>query len=443
MKITWIDPLDLIRHELQQQTQEGHDVSSVRGRWERLQSTLSNKEELRRNALVLLDEMSEAVARHSGAELAPFHGRAPLRAFAAPPLSKPALSRDELLDRILGGWLGRAAGCLLGKPVEKHSRAVIRGLLDSNNTWPLSDYITAAGIPQALLQKYPWNRHHGRESLKENIVCMTEDDDMNYTMLNLHVLETFGPELTTENVAECWLSMLPVLSTFTAERVAYLNLLQGRRPPESAMFRNPYREWIGAQIRADLWGWVAAGHPALAAELAWRDARLSHLHNGIHGEMFFAAAIAAAFVYPDPQEIMAQGLQQIPEHSRFAEAIRFTLALPHQEKEWECAVDRLYEKFGHYHWVHAINNAALVVAALLYGACDYERSICNVVMAGWDTDSNGATVGSILGTMLGAKGLPEKWSAPLNNRMRSSLKGFDNSAFEDLAKRTLAQIVAL
>ena len=90
-----------------------------------------------------------------------------------------------------------------------------------------------------------------------------------------------------------------------------------------------------------------------------------------------------------------------------------------------------------YHWVHTINNAALVVAALLSSKGDYEKAICNVVMGGWDTDSNGATVGSIMGTMLGAKKLPSKWISPLNNKIRNSLKGLDNSLHSDLAKRTL------
>ena len=92
-----------------------------------------------------------------------------------------------------------------------------------------------------------------------------------------------------------------------------------------------------------------------------------------------------------------------------------------------------------YHWVHSINNAALVVAALISSKGNYEKAICNVVMGGWDTDSNGATVGSIIGTMLGASKLPVKWISPLNNRIRSSLKGFDNSLLSDLANRTTRQ----
>jgi ADP-ribosylglycohydrolase len=218
--------------------------------------------------------------------------------------------------------------------------------------------------------------------------------------------------------------------------VAYVNYLNGIQPPKTALVRNPYREWIGAQIRADFWGWVSPAQPFRAAEFAWRDASLSHVQNGMYGEIFFAAAIASSFKYDNVNSIVSEALSFIPSHSRFAEAIRFVLSIPIQEQSWDNTIDLLYQKFGMYHWVHTINNAALVVAALLSSKGDYERAICNVVMGGWDTDSNGATVGSIMGTMLGAKKLPSKWISPLNNKIRSSMKGFDNSLLSDLAKRT-------
>lgn len=438
MKISWLDPLEWVPQELRQQAEAGNEVEELQQRWEQLQAAIPDENDRRRAALALLDEMNRTTA---AADAASVSGALTEAVSPGSTLSRLTLSADEIGDRILGGWLGRAAGCLLGKPVEKHPRPVIRRLLESNGTWPLTDFITARGMPPELLQQYPWNRHYGRESLKENLDCMPEDDDMNYALLNLHVLETFGADFTTEQIAESWLSLLPVLTTFTAERVAYLNLLNGVRPPATATHRNPYREWIGAQIRADVWGWAAAGRPALAAQLAWRDGRLSHVNNGLYGEMFSAAAIAAAFTCTTPRAIIAQALQQIPATSRLAHAIAFAAELAQQEDDWEKVVDRLYEKFGHYHWVHTVNNAALVVAALLHGQGDYQRSICSVVMAGWDTDSNGATVGSILGTLLGASSLPQKWIGPLRNRLRSSMRGCDHSAFDDLARRTHAQIL--
>jgi ADP-ribosylglycohydrolase len=324
--------------------------------------------------------------------------------------------------------------------VEKISREGIRELLESNRTWPLQDYVTAIGIPDALKAKYPWNRHSGRESLRENIMCMPEDDDMNYPMLNLSVLERRGDTFETDDVAAAWLELLPVLSTFTAERVAYRNLLLGFRPPDTAIHRNPYREWIGAQIRADVWGWVSPGNPERAAEFAYRDASLSHTGNGVLGSMFYSATLAAAFATSDVRDAVAIGLSQIPGDSRLADAVRFSLGLPKREPEWERAVDMIYARFGSYHWVHSVNNAALVVAALMYAEGDFGQAVCNVVMGGWDTDSNGATVGSIAGVLSGLGALPKRWIDPLHNRIRSSMKGFDGSSLSDLADRTFAQV---
>ena len=112
------------------------------------------------------------------------------------------------------------------------------------------------------------------------------------------------------------------------------------------------------------------------------------------------------------------------------------LDLPVAAMEWEAVLDALEARFGHYHWVHSLNNTALVVAALLSGAGDYEKTICRTVMGGWDTDSNGATAGSIVGVIRGAGALPAKWIAPLDDRIRSSLGGFDHARFSDLARRT-------
>jgi ADP-ribosylglycohydrolase len=265
---------------------------------------------------------------------------------------------------------------------------------------------------------------------------MPEDDDINYTLVALAVLERHGSEFTTEDVAQMWLADLPVLRTFTAERAAYRNLLDGVAPPVTATRRNPFREWIGAQIRTDMYGWVMAGRPTAAAELAWRDARLSHTRNGLYGAMFAAAMGAAAVVASDVATVINSGLAVIPPESRLAKAVRLTDELHRSEPNFEEAADRLYEAYGDLHWVHAINNAAMVVLALRFGGGDFAKSICGVVSGGWDTDSNGATVGGITGALAGARALPADWILPLHNRLSSSLRGFDGAKFDDLARRT-------
>jgi len=441
MIIRYLDYVERFEYELIQRKDEGLDVSVEEVRFADIQSKIQKLgiDKLQEEAREILHELSskpnpQNLALHEPDELAE------IRNLLAKPQNSsiPAIDPDVQFDAILGGWLGRAGGCLLGKPIEKYHRTVIREMLESNGSWPLNHYFTQKGMPKSILEKYPWKRRWGLESLRENIQCMPEDDDLNFTMLNLHVLESFGPSFSGEDIGTTWLTKLPVYEVFTAERVAYHNLLNGLSPPVSATTMNPFREWIGAQIRADLWGYVCPGDPQKAAEFAWRDARMTHVRSGIYGEMFFAAVMAAAFTEHDMRKLISIGLAQVPPRSRFAAAIEFVLDLPLESIPWEAVLDRLYEAFGHYHWVHTINNAALTVAALLYGRGDYEKTITHAVMGGWDTDCNGATAGSIIGIISGAKKLPGKWIDPLKNQVRSSLGGFDNSKFTDLAQRTQA-----
>ncbi|MDP9265361.1 MAG: ADP-ribosylglycohydrolase family protein, partial [Chloroflexota bacterium] len=87
-----------------------------------------------------------------------------------------------------------------------------------------------------------------------------------------------------------------------------------------------------------------------------------------------------------------------------------------------------------------LNNAAVVALALAESGGDFSRSITAAVSAGWDTDSNGATVGGIVGALSGASALPDRWTQPLEGRIASSLRGFDGATFDALATRTLAVV---
>jgi ADP-ribosylglycohydrolase len=343
-------------------------------------------------------------------------------------------------DKLLGAWLGRAAGCQLGKPVEGLHRSQIETYLKAADAYPLADYMPFLNPPPDGIRLH----ESARAATKGNFSEMARDDDIDYTILGVHILEQYGPHFTTENVAETWLAYLPYHMVYTAERVAYRNLVNQLSLERVPVWLNPYREWIGAQIRADGWAYAAATWPEKAAEFAWRDASVSHVKNGIYGEMWVAAMIAAAFAQPSGQptleqikEIINIGLSEIPADCRLAESVRDLLQWHEELDTWEAAWERINDRYGHYHWVHTINNALLVGLGLLYGAGDYSQSICIAVMGGWDTDCNGATVGSILGAVMGAKALPSAWTDPLNDRTRSAVIGFDNSRFSDLAQRSL------
>ncbi|MBT2471846.1 ADP-ribosylglycohydrolase family protein [Streptomyces sp. ISL-66] len=378
----------------------------------------------------------------------PYRPQAPVADPAAGPASAPdpwsaATGCDPVLRRRLeAAWVGRAVGCVLGKPVEKLPLHGIRALARAAGNWPLDDWFTARGVPAELLAAHPWNRRSAPTSLAENIDGAPEDDDLNYPLLGLLLLQRHGKGFTTADVGRLWLDELPAGRTFTAERVAYRNLLQGLEPPATATHHNPFREWIGALIRADVHGWTNPGDPAAAAAQAHRDAALTHTGNGVYAALFVAAATAAAATgRAGVHAALRAGLAVVPPRSRLAEAVRFGIgtgaAARRAGVDFDTVVDRLHARYGHYHWVHSVPNTALVAAALTHADGDFTHSICRAVSGGWDTDSNGATAGALAGLLAGSpQSLPHRWTAPLKNRLATTVPGFDGIGFDTLAHLT-------
>lgn len=357
---------------------------------------------------------------------------------------KPA--RDAYYDKVYGAWLGRCAGCLLGQPVEGWHSQRILGMLKDTGNYPVTGYL-ASNVGDEIRKKYritDEGRVYGSNRINwiNNVSCMPEDDDTNYTILYLKILETYGRGFTSGDVAEGWLMNVPIYHVCTAERVAYMNLVNRILPPLSGFYYNAYREWIGAEIRADFFGYINPGDTETAAEYAWRDARISHVKNGIYGEMFAAAMIARAAVSGDVKDIIEHGLGEIPEKSRLAEGVQKVLDWHAQGSGWEDAllkIHSLYNENNSHHWCHTISNVMICTAALLWGGGDLEKTIGISVCAGFDTDCNAATTGSIAGMINGASALDEKWIRPLNNKVKSGIDGFGLTEISELAERTVVQ----
>jgi ADP-ribosylglycohydrolase len=445
MRLTWVQPADLLAHEFVASVAEGRAIDAIVARWKGEggvveapvagASTTLTDPRLDRLAEQLLDELDALpvpIADDEPSTLADIAATWP--AEQRLPTGKPPV------DRVLGGWVGRAAGCVLGKPVEKIPRRGIREILQAQGRWPLTGYFSGAGLPDEVSRRWPWNRRSAATSLVEVLDGTPEDDDLNFALLALRLLATHGCAFTSDDVAEAWLAWLPAGRVFTAERVAYRNLLLGLTPPDTARRHNPFREWIGAQIRTDVYGWVTPGRPGDAAALAFRDAVVSHTRSGVYGAMWVAALCSAALVASDIDTVLDAAESVVPPRSRFADAVRMGRSVgTTAEADWERAVDALEERYGHLHWVHVLNNAALVAAALAHGRGDFARSVCAAVSGGWDTDSVGATVGSVTGALGGAARIDPQWTKPLGGRLHTSLTGVVEGGvrFDDLAARTL------
>ncbi len=450
----WQSLANLVSEEITLATEDGRDIDDVES-WRKTLSQAGDDEV----ALEQLMEKLLALPIKSDDPYTEPSDLAGIKQLRSTPVALPAftLSDDQLFDRLYGAWLGRCCGCALGKPVELFmspkppysSRQRIREYLTAIDPgeYPIRDY-----IPQNSPAIEKTGNIICRQSTREDIAFMETDDDIRYTVLGQIILRKKGLDFTSWDVVEAWWEYLPYRYVCTAETQAYRNLVMRYSfhthiQPDQVDWQwvvkhhNPYRQWIGADIRVDSWGYACPGNPELAAELAWRDARISHEKNGLYGAMFMAAMIATAFVSADPLTIVQSGLAQIPNTSRLHEQMQKTIAICQQfdcdPNEFEKVHDAIEKLVGHYHPVHTNNNAAMAVVALLLGGHDFEKVISLAVMGGWDTDCNGATAGSICGAILGAGNLPAKWTSRLNDRLESSVVGYHPIAISECAKRSL------
>lgn len=442
-KIIWLEGCEP-ETEHRQAIEEGRDLTSIEAEFGRLLAVPKDEQDLdwRMDVLELTDTI-QTLPYHSDFRYGEPNDLTCIRECREGHRSVPTFKGNdfELLRRLHGGLLGRICGCMLGKPYEGLRRADIQIWGEATGNWPMCDYLHTPSADQqkvvdanASRTKLGWAENWTRDKL----TCAVEDDDLNYTITGFDIVRKYGADFTANDVAEYWCDNLPMLMLCTAERVAYRNFAMSILPPDSASYRNPYREWIGAQIRADAFGYLNPGKPERAAEWAWRDASISHIKNGIYGEMWVAAMLAAAYVLDDFEAIIKAGLAQIPAVSRLHEAVMDVVRWRHVGKTYEEVVDLIHERWDEsvsHDWCHTISNAQIVTLALLYGENDFGLTISRAVMPGFDTDCNGATAGSVWGIVHGVEEIPAHWSEPMNDTMRSHLLHWREIKISDLARQ--------
>ena len=455
-RTTWMDGLEL-EAEYRQAREEGRDLTGVEAEFQRLLAVPKpteswynivggeRNEQWLHDVGVLIDRVQTLPFRANFAydEPSDLDGIRAARPASAPRAVWTGTEADWG-ERLHGGLLGRVCGCMLGKPVEGWNRASIQATAEVTGNWPLTDYLRhpTEAEDEALDRIGPKHRISPdkwwlKSLLRDDIHGMVEDDDTNYTTIGFAIVRGYGKDFTALDVANYWLGNVPILHTCTAERAAYRNVVGNVLPPQSASRRNPYREWIGAQIRADYFGYANPGDPERAAEWAWRDASFTHTRNGIYGEMWVAAMLAAAYVETDWTAIIRAGLDQIPARCRLREDVEKVISAHAEGASYESVVNLLHQQWeeAHHHdWCHTDSNAQVVAVGLLYGEDDYEKTITRAVMPGFDTDCNGATCGSLWGVKHGVSALPPKWIAPLEDTIRTGVAGYHQTAISRLAQ---------
>jgi ADP-ribosylglycohydrolase len=363
------------------------------------------------------------------------------------------IAKVDLADaskRVEAGFYGSVCGCILGKPLE--ILPTLRELEEAFTRigeWPIREYVSRRVFDEGKLRE---RNASWTETCRENIRWVAPDDDINYSILGMMALEQHGIGFTVDQLRWLWLNNLAPLKTWGPERTILVKAAAMTIPEtfapvseelvaEWTNILNPGDGLCGAQIRADAYGYACPGRPMLAAELAWRDAHLTHRLTGVYAAMFTAAAIAIAMVEPDRLKIFETALQYMPQRSRFAEVVRDAIDEVRNASDWRDGYRRIHASYSEYGHCQVLQETATLINTLRF-AKEVGDGICIQVMQGNDTDSYGATAGSLLGCYFGPGHLAARWIEPFHDRIHTTLADFHEQSLSAVARR-MAQLPRL
>jgi len=177
--------LELLEYEICQLKEEGKDITvEIEGRIQELKKKGSLEDiEKFYDGLENLEERTDFKYKEPS-ELEDIKKEAP----GGKTAFLQILDKDVLYNKIDGAWFGRCIGCLLGKPVEGWPLKKIEDYLKATDSYPLRDYFPY--LPNKVT-----NSEHTlrlKACTKGNISYMARDDDLDYTILNLKLVQEKG-----------------------------------------------------------------------------------------------------------------------------------------------------------------------------------------------------------------------------------------------------------
>lgn len=342
--------------------------------------------------------------------------------------SENTFSKIQLQDKINGGWAGQTIGVVYGAPVEfKYQGSIIP---DYQNIPWREGYV-----------KYWWNKKPGLF------------DDI-YTDLNfVDVFEKYGLNVPMDTIAHHWASTPYHLAH--ANQASRYNILNGIMPPLSGNWKNnPHADDLDFQIEADFVGLMTPGMVNSATEVASRVGHIMNSGDGLYGGVYVSALYSLAFISNDVNEIVGQAIKTIPEGTKFHDCIIDVIKW-HQQfpDDWQACWFELLKKWNNdvgcpkgvflSFDIDAKINSAYATIGLLYGKGDFTKSIDIATRCGQDADCNPATVGGVLGVMLGYSKIPAFWLKPLQEIEPLDFEGTTmslNKAYELSYKHALEMI---
>ncbi|MEO6671807.1 MAG: ADP-ribosylglycohydrolase family protein, partial [Ginsengibacter sp.] len=307
-------------------------------------------------------------------------------------------SKEQLKNKIMGGWAGQTIGVTFGGPYEFRFDGTFIG-----------DY-------QPLL----WYDGYLKNTMINNPGLY---DDLYMDLTFVAVFEKYGLDAPVDSFANTFAHAGYAL--WHANQAGRYNILNGIKAPQSGYWlNNPHADCIDYQIESDFAGLMSPGMPNTASAISDKIGHIMNYGDGWYGGVFVGAMYTLAFTSNDISYIINEALKTVPKRSEFYQSIKDVIGwhkkYPADWKQTWLEVQKKYANdigcpdgvFAPFN-IDAKVNAAYVVIGLLYGESDFTKTLEITTRCGQDADCNPSTAGGILGTVLGYDKIPAYWKMGL------------------------------
>lgn len=238
-------------------------------------------------------------------------------------------------------------------------------------------------------------------------------DDTEFALMTAKLLIEHEGNFTSDDVVNMWFKYVATEDELkrggVSEVEACNNLRRGLRPPQSGMY-NAYYMSDGAAMRSGPIGIVCAGDPERAADLAYRDACVSHYREGIWGAQAVAVAVSLAMVDADMEDIMEAIFKIAPQDSWFYETLNRAMNIVKEaDGDIANAWMPLHNELFSTHRSTVAEALPEVFGCLMLENKSFKSGLILAGNFGRDADTIGAIAGAVLGAKYGAKNIPDKW----------------------------------
>lgn len=298
------------------------------------------------------------------------------------------ISEEELYDKLLGAWLGKAIGVTWAATIEFRAKGTI---------------LPASQFPKYLVNDLPGCYNQDDMYVMIPFMQAMYDNGINSEMsvyLDYYAKSTF-----------------PVWHSNLAARD---NARRGLVYPLTGSYAyNPHCDDIDWQIDCDFIGIMYPAMEYISAKQSFDIGQIICYGDGVYGGSFICAMHSAAYRTTNTREIVQAGYDVIADNTQFKSLIGDVLKAYDDGKTWEQAWQIIQTKWGSgdicpidgpsLSNIDAKLNSGYVAIGLLWGNGNFEKTVEIAGRCGQDADCNASTAASILGNAIGAKAIDESY----------------------------------